>query len=335
VALWVTACLWPGLVRAEAPPPSSEQKALAEVLFRKAREALKERDFTTACPTFEESYRLDAALGTRLNLAVCHEQQGKLASAWVEFTDAASEARRLGQKEREQLALRRAQALKPLIPTLLFAIPAPVLALDGLTLLLDGKPLARALWTSPLPVDAGSHVLEVRASNHVPYKTQVEAKASTPLQVDIPMLDVEASANMPAPLDIDSALLRERTAPPVDARTSSWKRIGIMTAVVGGSGIAAGAVFGLAAMSEKATRDEHCFGPGHSSCDGEGLYADQQARRYATGSTIAFLAGSALTTLGIAAILAAPAPASATESKLTRPSFGLGPTGFVVGGRFP
>src|SRR5688500_18545046 len=79
--------------RAEAVPTGSD-KALAEVLFREGRQLLQRGETDAACEKFAESHRLDEALGTLLNLAVCHESQGRFASAWAEFHQAAATARR-------------------------------------------------------------------------------------------------------------------------------------------------------------------------------------------------------------------------------------------------
>ena len=56
--------------------------AAAEALFEAGRQAATRGDWTTACPKFAESQRLDPAPGTLLNLADCEEHLGHLASAW-------------------------------------------------------------------------------------------------------------------------------------------------------------------------------------------------------------------------------------------------------------
>ena len=61
--------------------------AAADVLFRRAKDALAAGNVDGACASFAESQRLDPAAGTLLNLADCEEKQGKLATAWQHFVE--------------------------------------------------------------------------------------------------------------------------------------------------------------------------------------------------------------------------------------------------------
>jgi hypothetical protein len=62
---------------------------------------LTEGRVSDACPKFEESHRLDPSGGTILNLALCHEKEGKLARSWSEFNEASAFARRDYRADRE------------------------------------------------------------------------------------------------------------------------------------------------------------------------------------------------------------------------------------------
>ena len=67
------------------------------------KDAAAHHSIHEACLKFEESQRLDPSGGTILNLASCHEREGRLARAWSEFSDAATMAIRDGKHEREVL----------------------------------------------------------------------------------------------------------------------------------------------------------------------------------------------------------------------------------------
>jgi hypothetical protein len=70
---------------------------------RQQRTADSTRD-RQACDKFEESLRLDPALGTLLNLAECEHSAGDLVNACRLWRAAADEARAAGGGPREQLA---------------------------------------------------------------------------------------------------------------------------------------------------------------------------------------------------------------------------------------
>src|SRR5450432_3403221 len=72
-----------GLATMAAPSfARADDSAAAQALFDQGKKAMAALNYAEACPKLEESYRLQEALGTLLNLADCYQRQGKLASAW-------------------------------------------------------------------------------------------------------------------------------------------------------------------------------------------------------------------------------------------------------------
>ena len=69
-------------------------------------------DAHAACPKLTESLRLDRATGTLLALAMCHEVDGHLASAWTEYLEVIARAKRDGRPDREEAARQYAHALE-------------------------------------------------------------------------------------------------------------------------------------------------------------------------------------------------------------------------------
>jgi hypothetical protein len=158
---------------------------------------MAEGKVSEACPKFAESYRLDPATGTLLNLAHCHESQGKLATAWLEFSRALPLARRDGRDDRVRFAQERLAIIEPKLSYLtVVAPPEP----SDLEVHVDDAALPPAAIGVPTPVDAGDHMIVARAPGRKPYSERVhvgdDAKKVT---VTIPALEA-ISAVEPMPL---------------------------------------------------------------------------------------------------------------------------------------
>lgn len=158
--------------------------ASAHSLFLDARASMEKGDYEAACPKFEESMRLDPAVGTQLNLADCYERVGKVGSAWAGFLDAASMAKSSRQPEREKLARARAKALEPRLPKLL--IDADASAEPGMELLRDGIGIGSASWNTAIVVDPGSHDVVASAPGKMSWRTVVDAKEGQTARVVVP-----------------------------------------------------------------------------------------------------------------------------------------------------
>src|SRR5260221_8706952 len=150
-----------------APLSASAQSAgaevaLAEALYQKGRQLMAEGKYAEACPKFAESYRLDAATGTLLNLAACHESEKKLATAWAEFSEAAASARRDHRDDRVKFAEEHLAAIEPKLSRLTVTV-APNAEVPQLKLQVDGAVVLAAARGVPAPVDPGEHVVEAHA----------------------------------------------------------------------------------------------------------------------------------------------------------------------------
>jgi hypothetical protein len=176
--------------------------ALAETLYQQARDLMAGGRYDEACPKFEESYRLDPATGTLLNLASCHEHQEKFATAWFEYMDAVTAARRDGRQDRVAFAQGRLAELEPKLSRLTLVVP-PAADQPELELELDGARIGRAARGVPTPVDPGSHVVEARAKGRQTFRTTVEigknADQKTVTIPELPLIAPVAPVLAPAP----------------------------------------------------------------------------------------------------------------------------------------
>jgi pyruvate/2-oxoglutarate dehydrogenase complex dihydrolipoamide acyltransferase (E2) component len=283
--------------------PSSSDKAMAEALFREGRKLFLAGDTSTACDKLAESQRLDASLGTLLNLALCHDKQGKTASAWAELNEAASIAAEQGRPDRERFAKDHAARLEAHLSRLLLTVAEPV---AGLRVVLDGAELSAATLGTPLPVDPGEHRLEASAPDRKPWSQVLTiAPDAGTATVEIPALastQTEAAppataAAQPSPSRAQPArdgVPRLSPTPSQDARDEGAGIdglfvAGLITTGVGLAGIAVGTAFGVRTLQTEKDADALC--PNTDCATQEGLVLHADAKRDATISTIGFVVG--------------------------------------------
>jgi hypothetical protein len=287
-------------VRADVAPTR------ADALFKEGRDRLRRGEIAKACDAFAESQRLDPAIGTLLNLAACHEKQGKTATAWAEYKDVATQAQRAMQAEREKFARQRVAELAARLSILVVTVERTD---TDFRVVLDGRDLTKAMLGAEIPVDPGEHTLEVyegsaqREVDHVhvdlgparvervllrrataPLPPMAAPSASSP-ETTNPAQPLPTSAPPPsiaAPPPVASSAPPLPDAAPPHSRSTTWGYIGVATAVVG---VGVGSYFGIRAIDEKNAGDGLCRG---TVCTADGLAHHDAARTDAWISTSAF-----------------------------------------------
>jgi hypothetical protein len=262
---------------AQAPPPpqqpasATDARALAETLFFTARGLMEAGRYAEACGKLSESYRLDAAPGTLLNLAVCNEKIGKTASAWGEFRDSLADARRMNRPDREKLATEHIATLEPDLSYLAITVPPLVRVIRGIEILRNGVPLQSAAWDTDLPVDPGDVEVVERAPLYKPRTLHATVAAKQHATLAAVPLDL-------APVE----------RPPAVFWTG--KRVtGFIIALAGVAAAGTGAGFGVLAIDDKKTSDQACPSyAGQLRCQQPGVDAMNKANTEAWVSNIAF-----------------------------------------------
>jgi hypothetical protein len=240
---------------AAAAPPEAQRAspadvAAAQALFEQGRSLMARERPEQACPKFEESQRLDPALGTEFNLANCYEKVGKLASAYALFTEVAATARATGQQQREEVARQRAQSVKPKLTKLMIVAPAG--SAGQLRIERDGTEIGEAQWGFPVPVDPGPH--RVRAFG--------ASVGEWSIEIDIPSDGAVHQVEIPA---------AERDSNFAGVPRQTWA---LASAGVGVVGLATGSYFALRAISQKnAAAAAGCHGRECPTPDGVDLRA--------------------------------------------------------------
>jgi len=271
-----------GSVSRSARAGNPQEQQLAQALFDEARQLMEAKRYPEACPKLAESQRLDPGGGTLLNLAVCHEKEGKVASAQAEFNDALSLAIRDGRKERQDLARERLAVIDAKVPRVSVTV-APEADVEGLEVKLDGLVLRRAAWgveaTAPgartWRIDVPVEMAE-RKTVRVPAFQGGAAPTAGPVVVTPP----PPTTTSPPPFVPEPQLEKPRMNP------LFYGAIGV--AVVGG---VLAAVTGELALSANSTAKDGCNFDRNYCKDQTSIDAANRARTMAWVSTGALAVG--------------------------------------------
>jgi hypothetical protein len=299
-----------------APRAVRAQSAAAEALFEEGRQLMKEGDYETACPKLAESYRLDPALGALLNLALCYEEQGKSASAWAKFKDAASVAADDGDVDRKAFAERHIADLEPKLTRLKITV-APGADITGLEIRQDGVAFSVATAGTALPVDPGTHEIVATAPGHEGWSTTVQtAGAGQTAEIVIPVLPTTPPSAPPEPTAPARPIVpAPRPAPSPPDRTagsslSTLEILGITGMAVGGAAVVVGSVFGGLAIKNGDEVAEGCTEP-----DGQGsacpeasdlIGLNDEAMTQATVANVLLIGGGVVAVGSLVLYLVAP-----------------------------
>ncbi|HEY3355680.1 MAG TPA: hypothetical protein VGQ83_20680 [Polyangia bacterium] len=323
------ACLLAALPAGADAQPRPQDLTLAETLFQEGRRLMGEGRFAEACPKLAESQRLDPGGGTLLNLGLCHEGEGRTATAWTELKAALDIARRDGRADRVSLIERRLAALEPRLARLRIAPADPTG--PALELRLDGTILAAVALGLAFPVDPGPHTVQAGAPGRSWFSRSVIATAGQVIDVLVPALAAPAPPPRPAPAagwgepDVYAPVVMPW--PPLSPR----RRVAVLvTAGVAVTGIVLGSYFGAAAVSKNGDSTDYC-GPKLCSPTGVALRAD--ASRAAVIADVGLGVGAAAAVVSAYLFLVRPRPYVFGRAAVA-PTLLPGGGALVVGGGF-
>lgn len=325
---------------AAAAAQSDTSSTIAEALFREGTALLKDGKTKEACEKLSASQRMEPALGTLLNLAVCHEKEGKTATAWAEFAEVVSLAQRAGDTQRERYARQRSAALEKQIHRVMIEIASPA---KDMEVVLDGQPFDRAALGTAIPLDPGEHTVEVRAPGKKTWSRKINLGPSSGLdRLEVPPLEDEQETASAAPPPPNEEIRAPAVAPvlPVtspasearDGATGSSKRtLGYVSIGVGAAALGAATYFALTALGHANERDALCA-PDVPCRSQDAFDEHDEAER---AQTLMFVTGAAgIVAAGVGAYLVISSPRSSGARVTARPAFGPRGGGLSVGGVF-
>lgn len=326
---WVIAAIAAGAVVSSTAYAQSEKTAAA-FAFKKGKELMNAGQIAEACAAFAQSEKLDPQLGTQYNLARCFEKQGKLASAWINYTELAAKDSNAGRRDD---STRRATALEPRLPKMMLEVHAT----DGLVVTLDGVDVT-VLAGVESPIDPGVHTIQATAPAVPAWSKQIDfhvegqtvkvevpalAKAAAepakpappppkPVAVTTTPKPVIESRPAPRPETTGTAALTPSRAPaPVDVAAhaepsgglSGTQKLGIGGLGLGAATVVVGGLVHLAASSKPGQAAAICGGPLDGPCldpmrraQADQKLADQKSLN--TDSVILFGVGGGLLVVG-------------------------------------
>jgi len=265
-------------------------RQIAQQLFDDGRALLEARRYPEACTKFAESQRLDPGGGTLLNLAVCHELEGKTSTAWSEFRDALGQAVKDERKDREDIARAHIADLAPRLMRVVVHVPEAVAAREP-EISLDRSKLPPSAWNTPIPVDPGEHRISVVAPGAEPWSTAVSvSEPGKTYAVEVPSLE----AQLVCP---EGQARRDGTCVPVPWDESKRGRTTAFWGTLGGAGalFAASAVTGIVALNADAYVKDNCSGPRDFCRVSDANEAATRAKTFAWISTLTLVGGGAAT----------------------------------------
>jgi hypothetical protein len=287
--------------RAFAEPAPDPKLAHADQLFAEGK-ALMASNLLQACDKFDQSLRENpAAIGTLLNVALCDEKLGRVASAVARFSEARDRAKEQNLVEHQRAAEDHIAALAPAVPHLVLTLTQ---ALPETKILIDDRVIAID-HLADVAVDPGERVLVVSAPARLPYRTTLVVARAEHKTIVIP------------------ALARSITV------TSSRRRIGQIGTIAGvlgvgvgiGIGVRANQLFGDQFTSGMCTHDlqkgDQCTAMGQSNTE--------HALSLGDTGTVVGIVGGAIAVAGLVVWLTAPSSSSSPGEWSKQPQVSVVP----------
>lgn len=305
-----------GLAHAEGPNPA------ADAAFKRGRELLKAGKYADACIEFEQSNKLDPALGTKFNIAQCSEKTSKLARAlelYREMLPVDTNA------DRKKIVADAIPKLEARVPHLLVKVATPPAGL-ALWLQVTNSPNPPKLLEAnkSVEIDFGEYTVIAKATGAADWSQNVRIDTEGKTTTLEPPFGKPTTATPPPvePLTTTAtttgtASITEPLGAPADAPAPKSKRkmTGIVGMSVGGAAIAGGVVLGVLARGKWSDAKDVCGG---TTCTSETKKLEAQdlgddARSKALLSTIFVGAGVVAAGVGVVLFVTAPKSESATR----------------------
>jgi len=309
----------------DATPVQREQ---AQARFQKGKTKYDGADYTHALEEFQGSLDIVQSPNTRLYVARCYREMGRLVDAYVEFGRTAIEAKEHSTVDnRYDKARDAATAEREALATHLGFITVSVQnAGEDTKLVVGGAEVKRAAWSEPAPVMPGNVEIQVSTPNRETVTKTVPVKVGDKMEVSVDAGPPGAAPPPPPP-------------PPSSTSSSSTslavlRPVSYVVAGVGVVGFVMLAVAGPMSQSTYSSLQKQCgAGPCPTSLKGtvdRGRTEQSVANAGLAMGIIGLAAAGAL--FGLSFVGSSPSSAAGSTAPAARLVFGPGSVG--VEGRF-
>lgn len=280
------------------PTSSSVPDPAAEALFRSGRELVEKGDWAAGCPKFEASLQLYLSASTLLNIARCHEHNGKLASAWATYRRALVVNKETPGAERkkalEDVAQKGLAKLERRLPKLRIVIPV---APERLEVTRNDQYVPLAMLGTTIPVDPGEQRIVVRAPGYRTERRSITVAEGKTERVEISLILGEGGD------DLDGA----------DRGRAGGVAVPVWSLAVGGGGLAlltAAAIFRVDQALIEGRQQGLCDNDVKNRCPVGYVPDADNARKNRDFALFVGLGSAGVIALGAAVVgvLAAPSP---------------------------
>jgi hypothetical protein len=234
-----------------ADQATAVQREQAQAKFTKGRKLFQKKKYEEALQELKASHEIVSSPNTRLMIARCLQELGRLVEAYAEFGRTAVEARELERADRRyaQAAESAEHERKDLETKLGFVVVDVQNAAPDSTLRVGGEEIKRAAWGVPAPAVPGDTEVVVETPGRPPVRKSVNLSAGQreEMTIDAGVLPPKPAPSPPPP-------------PPPEA-SNSTRTWAYVAGGVGVAGLATFAVAGLMANGTYSDLEDECGGP--------------------------------------------------------------------------
>ncbi|MFO0551235.1 MAG: hypothetical protein U0271_22795 [Polyangiaceae bacterium] len=298
----------------------AEDPAAAD-LFQRGRALVKQGDWEKGCELLDASMKRAAAVSTMLNLALCREHEGRVATAWVMVQRAlVLNHDTVGEKRRESLETTGKEMLGRLearLPKLRVVVKPPV---EGAKLEEGGAELP---IDTEFPLDPGPHELVLTAPGKPEVRRSAELREGEHLVLELTF--PESREPDPIPRKVDPDPTPKPHENPDSPTTAEDHTIPIWVWITGAAGLSLGGVaIGFAVDGANANAHLHEVCGDDLVCDEDPSFdpdPDNARKNRGLGISLGFGVGA---TVGLAASIVGLVLSASRDSATKRSAPNIG-----------